>query len=92
MNAAGHQRFPSVYGFMLTGNFIGTGLGAPAWGLVFDLTGNFTLAMYAGGALGLTGLLLAYIGLGRGLKVRKALEEPNTAGIEIDELDTVSAR
>ena len=92
VNAAGHQRFPSVYGFMLTGSFIGTGLGAPAWGLVFDLTGNFTLAMYAGGALGLTGLLLAYIGLGRGLKVRKALEEPNTAGIEIDELDTVSAR
>jgi sugar phosphate permease len=85
VNAAGHQRFPSVYGFMLTGSFIGTGLGAPAWGLVFDLTGNFTLAMYAGGALGLTGLLLAYIGLGRGLKVRAAQGEASTTGIFLPE-------
>ncbi|MEZ5111756.1 MAG: MFS transporter [Microbacteriaceae bacterium] len=85
VNAAGHQRFPSVYGFMLTGSFTGTGLGAPAWGLVYDLTGNFTLAMYAGGALGLTGLLLAYIGLRRGIKVRAAEGETSTTGIFLPE-------
>ena len=67
VNAAGRQRFPIIYGFMLTGSFTGTGIGVPVWGVVYDLTGEFTLAMDAGGAVGLIGLLVAYLGLHRGL-------------------------
>ena len=85
VNAAGHQRFPTIYGFMLTGSFTGTGLGVPAWGVVYDLTGNFTVAMYAGGAAGLIGLLLAFIGLVRGIKVRAAQGEASTTGIFLPE-------
>ena len=83
VGAAGHQRFPAIYGFMLTGSFIGTGIGAPTWGIIFDMTGDFTAAMYGGGVAGLIGLLLAYIGLNRGLRVRAAKEETVTKNIEV---------
>ncbi len=66
---------------MLTGSFTGTGIGAPAWGLVYDLTGDFTLAMYMGGACGLIGLLLVFIAMRRGLRTRAALNETSTTGI-----------
>ena len=81
VNAAGRERFATVYGFMLTGSFTGTGIGAPAWGLVYDLTGDFTLAMYMGGACGLIGLLLVFIAMRRGLRTRAALNETSTTGI-----------
>ena len=32
VNAAGHERFPMMYGFMLAGTFTGLGLAAPARG------------------------------------------------------------
>ncbi len=83
VGAAGHQRFPAIYGFMLTGSFIGIGIGAPTWGIIFDMTGDFTAAMYGGGVAGLIGLLLAYIGLNRGLRVRAAKEETVTKNIEV---------
>ena len=81
VNAAGRERFATIYGFMLTGSFIGTGIGVPAWGIVFDMTGEFTLAMYAGGAAGLIGLLLAYLGLHRGIQIRAGQGETSTTGI-----------
>ena len=81
VNAAGHERFPMMYGFMLAGTFTGLGLAAPAWGLVFDITGEFALAMYAGGVAGLIGLLLTYIGLKLGIRRRAALNETSTTGI-----------
>lgn len=92
VSAAGHQRFPTIYGFMLTGSFMGTGIGVPAWGIVYDTTGDFTLAMYLGGVAGLIGLLLAYIGLRRGLRVRAAFNEPSTTGIPLAEEETVTTR
>ena len=107
VNAAGRERFATIYGFMLTGSFIGTGIGVPAWGIVFDMTGEFTIAMYAGGAAGLIGLLLAYIGLHRGIQVRAGQGETSTTGIflpdgahesrldealeQLDELDELEA-
>lgn len=81
VNAAGRERFATIYGFMLTGSFIGTGLGVPGWGIVYDITGDFTLAMYIGGACGLIGLLLAYIGLHRGIRTRAKMNETSTTGI-----------
>ncbi|HQZ47787.1 MAG TPA: MFS transporter [Microbacteriaceae bacterium] len=81
VNAAGRERFATIYGFMLTGSYIGTGIGVPLWGLVYDITGAFTLAMYVGGAAGLIGLALAYIGLQRGIKTRAAMNESSTTGI-----------
>ena len=81
VNAAGRARFATIYGFMLTGSYIGTGIGVPLWGLVYDITGAFTLAMYVGGAAGLIGLALAYIGLQRGIKTRAAMNESSTTGI-----------
>lgn len=90
VGAAGHQRFPTIYGFMLTGSFMGTGLGVPLWGIVYDVTGDFTLAMYLGGIAGLIGLLLAYIGLRRGLKVRAAQGEASTTGISLPDGELAS--
>ncbi len=91
VTAAGRERFPIIYGFMLTGSYTGTGIGVPIWGIVYDMTGEFTLAMYAGGAAGLIGLVLVYMGLVRGLRYRNSLNEPTTMGIvlpdDIDEPD-----
>ncbi|HQC92226.1 MAG TPA: MFS transporter [Microbacteriaceae bacterium] len=91
VNAAGRQRFPVIYGFMLTGSFTGTGIGVPVWGVVYDLTGEFTLAMYAGGAVGLIGLLFAYLGLHRGLRHRASLNETVTTGVFLPEDAEVAA-
>ena len=87
VNAAGRERFPTIYGFMLTGSYIGTGVGVPIWGVIYDLTGGFTLAMYGGGVAGLIGLALAYIGLQRGIRVRGANHEVSTTGIFLPEPD-----
>ena len=91
VNAAGRQRFPVIYGFMLTGSFTGAGIGVPVWGVVYDLTGEFTLAMYAGGADGLIGLLFAYLGLHRGLRHRASLNETVTTGVFLPEDAEVAA-
>ncbi|HPZ33650.1 MAG TPA: hypothetical protein PLN73_00355, partial [Microbacteriaceae bacterium] len=80
-----------IYGFMLTGSFTGTGIGVPVWGVVYDLTGEFTLAMYAGGAVGLIGLLFAYLGLHRGLRHRASLNETVTTGVFLPEDAEVAA-
>ena len=85
VNAAGRERFPIIYGFMLTGSFAGTGIGVPLWGVVFDLTGSFSFAMYAGGVGGLIGLALAFYGLRRGLRYRQSINETVTTGIVLDE-------
>ena len=87
VNAAGRERFPIIYGFMLTGSFAGTGIGVPLWGVVFDLTGSFSLAMYGGGVGGLIGLALAFYGLRRGLRYRMSMNETITTGIVLDEGD-----
>ena len=87
VNAAGRERFPTIYGFMLTGSYIGTGIGVPVWGVIYDVTGSFTGAMYAGGIAGLIGLSLAYIGLRRGMRVRGANLEVSTTGIVLPEPD-----
>ena len=81
VNAAGRERFPIIYGFMLSGSYTGIGIGVPLWGVVYDVTGDFLLAMYAGGAAGLIGLLLVYIGLRRGLRYRASINEVSTTGI-----------
>ncbi|MEZ5111757.1 MAG: MFS transporter [Microbacteriaceae bacterium] len=85
VNAAGHERFPLMYGFMLAGTFTGLGLAAPAWGVVYDITGEFGFAMYAGGVAGLIGLLFAYIGLKLGIRRRAAMNETSTTGIFLPE-------
>ncbi len=85
VNAAGRERFPIIYGFMLTGSFAGTGIGVPLWGVVFDLTGSFSFAMYAGGVGGLIGLGLAFYGLRRGLRYLQSINETVTTGIVLDE-------
>ena len=85
VNAAGRERFATIYGFMLTGSYTGTGIGVPVWGVIYDLTGSFTVAMYGGGAAGLIGLLLVYIGMQRGLRVRGANREVSTTGIVLPE-------
>ena len=87
VNAAGRERFATIYGFMLTGSFAGTGIGVPLWGVMYDLTGNFTIAMYAGGAAGLIGLALTYIALQRGRRTRAANNEVITTGIVLPEPD-----
>ena len=85
VNAAGRERFPIIYGFMLSGSFAGTGIGVPLWGLVFDTTGSFALAMYGGGIGGLIGLGLAFYGLRRGMRYRQSMNETITTGIVLEE-------
>ena len=87
VNAAGRERFATIYGFMLTGSYAGTGIGVPVWGVIYDVTGEFIPAMYGGGVAGLIGLLLAYIGLRRGMRIRGANQEVSTTGIRLPEPD-----
>ncbi len=57
---------PSNYAFAfsvaLAGTTAGLAIGAPLWGLIFDVAGNFTPALWAAGLLG--ALSIAVIGLG----------------------------
>lgn len=66
VEAAGRQRFPAIYGVVLTGYFCGLAISVPGWGLVFDISGAYFIAMYGSCVVGLIGLGLLYLGLQRG--------------------------
>lgn len=60
--AVGKERFSGIYGVIMMVSSLGMSLGAPLWGLSYDLTGKYTMALYIailGAVLSLTLMGLA---------------------------------
>lgn len=64
--SVGEANFPNVYGVVTTAVFCGLAVGTPLWGMTFDLTGDYTIALVAGALLGVLCLI------GMGVVVRQA--------------------
>ncbi len=79
--AVGQARYPIAFSFVSAGSLAGLAVGAPLWGLIFDLTGSYDLAMMAAGIVGPTALAIAYAALtiSRRRQARAAVA-PITAG------------
>lgn len=60
INAVGQDRFPVIYGFALSSFAVGLAAALPLWGLTYDLTGSYTLAMLGGAGFGIVGVLISY--------------------------------
>ncbi|MGY0499342.1 MFS transporter [Nocardia sp. FBN12] len=57
----GAQRYSAVYGTMIVGNCVGLALGAPAWGLAYDVFGSYRVALALAGVAGLMAMALLLI-------------------------------
>ncbi|WP_190989976.1 MFS transporter [Pseudarthrobacter sulfonivorans] len=75
VRAVGEDRFPVAYGVVMSGTWVGLAVGLPLWGLTFDITGDYDLAMLLAGMAGLVGLTFAFIALKLG---RRSELQPQT--------------
>lgn len=55
----GMKDYASIWGIISMASVLGQAIGAPLWGLVFDMTGSYAPGMYISAAL----ILIAYLGL-----------------------------
>ena len=65
----GADRYATRFAMALAGVTAGMAVGAPVWGLVFDLTGHYDLALYVSGPLGVVAIGL----IGRAVKARQSV-------------------
>ena len=42
----GQRDYAAIWGLVSMANVLGQAIGAPLWGLAFDLTGSYTVGMY----------------------------------------------
>jgi len=78
------ERFSVSFGWAMSGIWLGLAIAVPLWGVIFDATGSYNLAMYLGGALGLVGLILCILGsreAARKRAVPDAAVAPTAAGL-----------
>lgn len=79
-------QFPVFYSLANTGSTVGYAGGAILWGLVFDLTGSFDLAMILGGATGVVAVVLNFFLVRKftlGAEEKAARDEAPAEGIEV---------
>ncbi|WP_086709049.1 MFS transporter [Streptomyces antimycoticus] len=60
VRAVGQARFAVVYGLTLSAFAVGLAVALPLWGLTYDLTGSYSLAMFGGAGLGIVGVGISY--------------------------------
>jgi nitrate/nitrite transporter NarK len=70
VQSVGRARFPVIYGTVISGLWIGLAFGAPAWGLSFDLTGSYNVALVLAGLAGLTGIALSLVAIRAGRRAQ----------------------
>ncbi|WP_214403676.1 MFS transporter [Pseudonocardia lacus] len=75
VQSVGRARFPVIYGTVISGLWIGLAFGAPAWGLSFDLTGSYNVALALAGVAGLTGIALSLVAIRAGRRASAARDE-----------------
>ncbi|WP_166459509.1 MFS transporter [Amycolatopsis pithecellobii] len=83
VRSVGQARFPLVYGTSLSVLSLGSAVAAPIWGVTFDLTGSYNLAMYGGGAAGIVGVIVSYFAYRIGHKrngAENAVAETDSVG------------
>lgn len=78
-DAVAPERFAVVYGRAMMIGALGLAFSAPVWGLVFDLTGSFTPALYGASVLGTLGMVALLIGRHKG-----RFQTAKTARIDLD--------
>lgn len=76
VRAVGEDRFPVAYGVVMSGTWVGLAVGLPLWGMTFDVTGDYDLAMLLAGLAGLAGLALSFIALKLGIRAQGLLQTP----------------
>lgn len=74
--AVGTKRFAVVYGAVFGTLSLSLGFVVPLWGVIYDLTGSWSLPMILAGVMGLLGLVLLAIAyrMGVGRQARSAAE------------------
>lgn len=65
-DAVAPEHFPNVFGKTMMVGSLGLAVSTPLWGLLFDLTGDFTPALYAAAVLGTLGMVLLLVGRHKG--------------------------
>jgi MFS family permease len=80
------ERFSVSFGVVMTGMWLGLAVATPLWGVAFDLTGSYHIAMYLGGLAGLLGLMLCILATTRAARGRAQADtahaEPSAAVLE----------
>lgn len=54
----GQKDYAALWGLVSMSNVLGQAIGAPLWGLAYDLTGSYHIAMYASAAIVIVSILL----------------------------------
>ncbi|MFF5792493.1 nitrate/nitrite transporter [Paeniglutamicibacter sp. NPDC012692] len=84
-DAVGPQRFSVVYGRVMMVCYLGLAVATPLWGLSFDVTGSFDLALISAAAMGAIGMVILLIGFKKARQKSDRsidVELPNGAAIE----------
>lgn len=68
-DAVASERFADIYGIVMTVGSLGLAIATPLWGLSYDLTGTFTIALFAASGLGTLGMALLLLGRHRGRRL-----------------------
>ncbi|WP_181149745.1 MFS transporter [Arthrobacter sp. MYb227] len=77
-DAVAPEHFSNVFGKTMMIGSLGLAISTPMWGLLYDLTGDFTPALYAASVLGTLGMVLLLVGRHWGKKqtLKVASSEP----------------
>lgn len=54
----GQKNYAALWGLVSMSNVLGQAIGAPLWGLAYDLTGSYHIAMYVSAVIVVVGILL----------------------------------
>jgi OFA family oxalate/formate antiporter-like MFS transporter len=85
------ERFSVTFGMVMTGMWIGLAVATPLWGVAFDLTGSYDIAMFIGGAAGLIGLGLCVASTRRAAKRQAAAAAHEESHLMDSEVGAVPA-
>lgn len=80
-DAVAPERFANVYGKVLMVGSLGIAIATPLWGLTFDLTGSFDLALYGAAVLGTLGMVTLLVGRHKG-----RVQAAKTADLALDKI------
>ncbi|MBY4108311.1 MFS transporter [Rhodococcus fascians] len=74
VRTVGQARFPLVYGIALSIWSLGLATAGPLWGYTLDVTGTYTVALFAAGGLGIVGIIFTFFAYRLGTRIRESEE------------------
>ncbi|ROQ04631.1 nitrate/nitrite transporter NarK [Rathayibacter sp. PhB93] len=91
-HVVGPQRYPGVYGFVQMGGYLGSAVSAPLWGIAFDTTGDYDIALLIGAGCAILGLAVFTILYARRRRITEALDADDAASMDHATADHLSHR